>query len=450
MNIHLIAIGGSIMHSLAIELKNQGHKITGSDDTIYGASKVALEKEGLLPTEMGWDETRIQDKLDLVIVGMHAKKDNPELHKAKELGLKVLSFPEYLYEHSKEKHRVVIAGSHGKTTISGMVTFVLKETGNLYPDYVIGASIPGLDQTIKLTKEAKTIILEGDEYATSPTDHSPKFLKYHHHMVLISGIAWDHANIFPTEKDYEQAFQKLIDQSGKAGVIVYCAEDKKLVKMLKPLHARTDMAVIGYKKHKSKIKNGITYLDTKEDGEIPLNVFGDHNLENISGAKEVCKKLGVSDQEFYQAIAKFKPANLRLNKIKEVEGQTFFRDFAHAPSKVEATLKALKNQFKGRQINAILELHTISSTKESYMAQYKGLMDTADEQILFINTNKYTSPGQEFLQKSFDSKKLKLFTSKNELEDHLTSLNYNNSTTVFMSSGNFDSLDIDSIVESLN
>ena len=336
--VHFIAIGGSAMHNLALALHQKGYFVTGSDDEIFEPSRSRLEKKGILPTKMGWDEGNIHPNLDAVILGMHARVDNPELLKAQKLGLKIYSYPEYIYDQSKDKHRVVIAGSHGKTTTTGMILHVLKACGKKF-DFLVGAQLEGFDNMVQLT-DAPVIIIEGDEYLDSPTNRIPKFLFYKHHMTVITGIAWDHINVFPTFAEYKKQFELFIDATPKSGVLIYNEDDKALSAICKPIK-REDIHKVEYIAHKSKVKNGITYLVT-EDDKVQVNFFGEHNMYNVQAALEICCKLGVTDADFYQSISTFKGAANRLELLAEKGNTKIFKDFAHAPSKLEATTSVWK------------------------------------------------------------------------------------------------------------
>lgn len=449
--IHFIAIGGSIMHNLAINLKNQGHIITGSDDEFFDPSKSKLEKYGLLPENPGWDAERINAELDAVIVGMHAKKDNPELVKAQELGLKVYSFPEYIYEHSKEKQRIVIAGSHGKTTITSMVMHVLNYYNRTF-DYAVGAPIEGFETMVSLSNESAYIIIEGDEYLTSPLDLTPKFLKYHHHIALFSGIAWDHANVFPDKNEYVDQFHLLSEATPKAGTIIYNEEDKPLRKIVES--NESDILKFPYKTPKYSIKEGKTVVSIGKE-KTPVEVFGKHNMSNLMAAQTLCSRLCVSEEEFAEAIKSFTGAGKRLEKMAESSTSVVYRDFAHSPSKLEATVKAVKEQYKGRKLTACLELHTFSSLNKVFLPEYESKFNDADEAIVYFNPKviehkKLEALSGEEIKKFFKRKDLLVFDSVEKLEQHLSSKNWENNNLLIMSSGNFDNLDFNTLLEKIN
>jgi len=354
MNIHFIAIGGSAMHNLAIALHQKGYSVSGSDDAIFEPSKSRLDKRGLLPEEYGWFPEKITSKLNAVILGMHAKPDNPELLKAQELGLKIYSYPEFLYEQSKNKTRVVIGGSHGKTTITSMILHVLNYH-EIKVDFMVGAQLEGFDTMVHLTSENEFIVLEGDEYLSSPIDMRPKFHLYKPNIALLSGIAWDHINVFPTFQNYVEQFEIFTNSITNGGIMVYNEVDTVVKNVVE--NSDNTIKKYPYKTPEFRIENGTTYIDTPE-GEMPLEIFGVHNLQNMAGAKWICQHMGVGEDEFYEAISTFKGASKRLEKITENETTVVFKDFAHSPSKVQATTDAVKKQYEDRKVLACLESHT--------------------------------------------------------------------------------------------
>ncbi len=445
--IHFIAIGGSVMHNLAIALKNQGHTVTGSDDEIFEPSRSALEKNGLLPKAEGWNPEKIDSALDVVILGMHAKKDNPELLKAQQLGLKIYSFPEYIYNHSVDKQRVIIAGSHGKTTITGIVVHVLNYYNRSF-DYVIGARIKGVDNPVKLS-DAPLIIIEGDEYLCSAIDLTPKFLRYQHHIGLISGVAWDHANVFPTEEEYLKAFDKFADQTPKSGILIFCDTDPMV--SVVGNKQRADVISVPYKAHAHAIDNGQEFLTNGKE-RIPIKIFGNHNLQNINGAKELLKKIGISTEQFYKAISSFEGAAGRLEKVKETATTVVFKDYAHAPSKVRASVRAVKELYPSRDIVACLELHTFSSLNKSYLPQYKDSLKGITNAVVFFNPEKLKAKNLEpiteaDIKAAFGNSSLRVFDDPKKLEEYLTSQSWANKNLLMMSSGNFAGFDIKTLAE---
>jgi len=439
MKIHLIAIGGSAMHNLALALHFKGYTITGSDDQIFEPSKSRLEKHGLLPKNIGWFEDNITEDLDTIILGMHAKEDNPELIKAKKLNLNIYSYPEYLYQQSKNKKRVVIGGSHGKTSITAMILHVLQNL-KIECDYMVGAKLDGFDVMVKLTEEAPIIILEGDEYLSSPIDRRPKFHLYKPNIGVISGIAWDHINVFPTFENYVDQFR--IFKNLVSDCLIFSEEDLDLNKLMKE---NTKCKTIGYKTPNHKIKKGTTYIEN-----IPLKIFGKHNLQNLNAARFVCKELGVSDSDFYNNIKTFNGASNRLELIRKDTNSSIYKDFAHSPSKLTATIDAVKKQFKDRKLVACMELHTFSSLNKSFLSQYEKSMNNADEAIVYFSIeamkHKRLKPiSKEDIKLAFKNEKLKVINNKEELIHNLKDMYSENTNLLMMSSGNFNKLNYDEI-----
>ena len=451
MHIHFIAIGGSAMHNLAIALHKKGEKITGSDDVIHNPSKSRLEKYGLLPEKFGWFPEKITKDIDAIILGMHAKPDNPELLKAQELGLKIYSYPEFIYEQSKDKTRVVIGGSHGKTTITSMILHVLnyweKEV-----DYMVGAQLEGFETMVKLTKENDFIILEGDEYLSSPLDLRPKFHLYQPNIALLSGIAWDHINVFPTFDNYVEQFRIFINKITDGGMLVYNEEDP----VLNEIVTNSDKVIkkYPYRTPDFEIKNGITYLETPF-GEVPLEIFGKHNLQNLEGAKWICQLIGVQEEAFYEAIASFKGASKRLEKLAQNNQTVIFKDFAHSPSKVIATTNSVKAQFKDKTLLACLELHTYSSLNADFLKEYKGALDQADKAVVFYSPNavaikKLEKVTENQIFEAFNRDDLIVFTNPKEFQEYLFAQNLGNTALLLMSSGNYGGLEFDKLIKKVN
>jgi UDP-N-acetylmuramate: L-alanyl-gamma-D-glutamyl-meso-diaminopimelate ligase len=440
MRIHLIAIGGSAMHNMALALIHKGFEVTGSDDAIFEPSKSRLEKHDLLPKKMGWFPNKITTDLDAIILGMHARKDNPEMLKAKELNIPIYSYPEYIYEQSKNKKRVVIGGSHGKTSITAMILHVLQNL-NINCDYMVGAQLEGFDTMVKLTHDAPIIILEGDEYLSSPIDRRPKFHLYKPHIAVLSGIAWDHINVFPTFDIYVEQFRifkNMIKQT-----LIYCSEDEELNKLVQE---KSSCKMTPYATPKHEINNGVTSVNNTK-----LLIFGDHNLQNLNAAKLVCNELGVSDEDFYSEIASFKGASNRLELVKKTAISALYKDFAHSPSKLNATSSAMKKQFKDRKLVACMELHTFSSLNEEFLKQYKGSMDEPDIAIIYFSPKAIAHKKLEKITKkqvynSFGRKDLLVFIDVKELEVHLKSLNWENQNLLMMSSGTFDGIEPQKLV----
>ncbi|HEY9083538.1 MAG TPA: Mur ligase family protein [Vicingaceae bacterium] len=449
MNIHFIAIGGSAMHNLAIALHKKGYKVTGSDDEIFEPSKSRLAKHGLLPKTEGWKEENIHTDLNAVILGMHARNDNPELIKARSLGLKIYSYPEYIYEQSKNKTRVVIGGSHGKTSITAMVLHVLQKT-NIDVDYMVGAQLEGFETMVKIT-DAPVIILEGDEYLSSPIDRRPKFHLYQPNIALLSGIAWDHINVFPTFENYVEQFKIFIDLIEENGFLAYCENDKILKELAET--STKNITKVAYSTPEYYIDNGTTYLKTA-DGDIPLIVFGEHNLQNLNGAKLICNQLGVKDADFYKAIATFKGAAKRLELIAKNNTVAVYKDFAHSPSKLKATTKAVKQQYPDRKVVACMELHTFSSLNKNFLSEYENAMSDADEAYVYYSEHTLEHKKLEHItpievKKAFASDNVEVINDSKQLVNLLENKNWNNSVLLLMSSGNFDGVDLNAFGEKI-
>lgn len=450
MKVHLIAIGGSAMHNMAIALHQKGFLVTGSDDEIFEPSKSRLQKLGLLPEAMGWFPEKITSDLDAIILGMHARKDNPELLRAQELGLKIYSYPEYVYEQTKNKKRIVIGGSHGKTTITAMVLHVLN-SNNIKCDYLVGAQLEGFDCMVKLSEDAGIAVIEGDEYLSSPTDLRPKFHLYFPDIALLSGIAWDHINVFPTFENYVLQFKIFLDKTQPGGSLVYCEDDSD-VKKLAQSH-QGDYKKLPYSAHPHHIKDGTTFLETK-GGDVAIKVFGQHNLQNLNGARMVCNCVGVSDEDFYAAISTFKGAARRLELVKEGKNTLVYKDFAHSPSKLKATTAAFKQQFPNRKLVACMELHTFSSLNENFLKEYEGAMAAADEAYVYysphtIEHKKLNPITEDQVKKAFASDNITVFTNSDALLAQLKSKDWNGSNLLLMTSGNFDGIDFKKLAEEL-
>lgn len=446
MNVHFIAIGGAAMHNLALALHNKGYKVTGSDDTIFEPSKSRLEANGLLPHVFGWYPGKISKDLDAVVLGMHAKADNPELLKAQELGLKIYSYPEFLYEQSKNKTRVVIGGSHGKTTITSMILHVL-HYHDRDVDYMVGAQLEGFDVMVKLTEDNDFIVLEGDEYLSSPIDRRPKFHLYKPNIALLSGIAWDHINVFPTYDNYLEQFRIFVDSIVTGGSINYNEEDEEVKRIVEA--SENQIRKIAYHTPDYKVENGETLLATPE-GPMPIEVFGAHNLNNLAGAKWICQHMGIDEDDFYEAISTFKGASKRLEKIAETNNSVAYKDFAHSPSKVEATTKAVKEQYSDRTLVACLELHTYSSLNAEFLKEYKGALDAADVAVVFysphaVEIKKLEEVTKEQIANAFERDDLIIYTNPQEFQDFLFLQNFENKSLLLMSSGNYGGLDFDEV-----
>ncbi|MGB5819255.1 MAG: Mur ligase family protein [Saonia sp.] len=448
MRIHFIAIGGSAMHNLALALHHKGYIITGSDDVIFEPSKGRLAAKGLLPEPFGWFPDKIYSNLDAIILGMHAKPDNPELLKAQALGLKVYSYPEFLYEQSKHKTRVVIGGSHGKTTITSMILHVLNYHDKEV-DYMVGAQLEGFERMVHLTEENDFIVLEGDEYLSSPIDRRPKFHLYKPNIALLSGIAWDHINVFPTFENYLEQFQIFVDSIVKGGSITYNEEDPEVKRIVEA--SGNSIRKLPYHTPEYDVLNGQTLLETPE-GQMPIEVFGKHNLSNLAGAKWICQNMGVDEDDFYEAITTFKGASKRLEKIGEGPTSVAYKDFAHSPSKVAATTSAVKEQYRDRRLVACLELHTYSSLSADFLKEYKGTLDNADVAVVFyspsaVKIKQLEEVTEEQIAQAFGRDNLKIFTDPSDFKDFLFHQDFSESVLLLMSSGNYGGLDFDALKE---
>ncbi|WP_407277225.1 Mur ligase family protein [Tenacibaculum maritimum] len=446
MNVHFIAIGGSAMHNLAIALHQKGYQITGSDDTIHDPSKSRLENYGLLPKEYGWFPEKITNDIDVIILGMHAKEDNIELQKAKALGIKIYSYPAFLYEQSKNKTRVVIGGSHGKTTITSMILHVLNYHDKEV-DYMVGAQLEGFETMVHLTEENEFIVLEGDEYLSSAMDRRPKFHLYKPNIALLSGIAWDHINVFPTFENYKEQFAVFTNSLTNGGIMVYNEEDEHVKQVLES--SEHPIKKYPYKTPTYFIENGTTYIDTP-DGNLPLEIFGKHNLQNLAGAKWICQHMGIDEDEFYEAIASFKGASKRLEKIAENEKTVIFKDFAHSPSKVKATTAAVKTQYPERTVLACLELHTYSSLNTAFLAEYKGALEAADKAVVFyapeaVKIKQLKEVSKQQIADAFERDDLIVYTNPTEFKEYLFAEDLSNVVLLLMSSGNYGGLDFEEV-----
>ena len=445
--IHFIAIGGAAMHNLAIALKNKGFSISGSDDEIFEPSLSRLKKYDLLPRGWGWYPDRISNNLDAIILGMHAKNNNPELIRAQELGIKIYSYPEFLYEQTKEKTRVVVAGSHGKTTITAMVIHVLKKCGVAF-DCMVGSQIEGFETMVSLESSNSIAVFEGDEYLSSSIDLRPKFLHYKPHIALISGIAWDHVNVFPSYENYVKQFRMLIDDILTNGHLVYYTDDKDLKDLAttvkSPIHKHP------YQEHKHQVIQEITYLKTKDNQSIKISLFGNHNLQNISGAAIICKLLGIHDSDFYSAIESFAGTAKRLQIVRKSKDNIVFLDFAHSPSKVRATVKAVKNQFIDRVLIAVLELHTYSSLNINFISNYEKTLNMADEAVVYYNLDVIKNKGLQIFNPGdvklyFKNKKLIVFNKREQLSEYFENIAKRKAVILLMSSGNFGGINLEKI-----
>lgn len=437
------------MSQLAIALQHNGNQISGSDDEIFEPARSNLEKVGLLPSSIGWDASKIENGIDLVVLGMHAKADNPELIKARQLGLEVLSYPELIALHAENKQRIVVAGSHGKTTTTAILMHVMKAAGKKF-DYLVGAPIPGFENTVKLTEEAPIMVIEGDEYLASAELNQPKFLVYKHHVGLVTGISWDHINVFPTEHSYVRQFDHFADATPKAGILVYNEEDALTTVICKK--EREDVTTLEYGTPKHVVKNGKTYWITPAGKEVPLRFFGSHNLSNANGARTLLHKIGISDEVFFEAIQSFEGASLRLEKLGENNNRIVFRDFAHAPSKLAASVAAVKEQFPNHSLTAVIELHTFSSLNRDFIKTYAHGLDLANDALVYFNPevarHKNMEPlNEDVIREGFQRKDIQVFTDSTALFDSLRHSPKPNSVLLLMSSGNFNQTDLNEVAQ---
>jgi UDP-N-acetylmuramate: L-alanyl-gamma-D-glutamyl-meso-diaminopimelate ligase len=445
MKVHFIAIGGSAMHNLAIALARKGFQVTGSDDELLDPSKTRLEKQGILPSSIGWDEARITSDLDAVILGMHAREDNPELLKAKELAIPIFSYPEYLYEQSKNKHRIVIGGSHGKTTITSMLLHVVNELG-LKVDYMVGAQLEGYDCMVKLTDDAQFMILEGDEYLSSPIDRRPKFHLYFPNTALISGIAWDHINVFPTWENYIDQFDQFCALIQENGTLVYNTEDATVNSLGEKYASKLTTKAYQTPQYEVTESGTLLHLDGRS---YDLQVFGGHNLQNLMGAMRLAESMAISNHDFLTAIKTFTGAGKRLQKVTETTGFTMFKDFAHSPSKLKATTKAVKEQFSNRKVVACMELHTFSSLRQDFLPLYEHAMDAADVALVYFSpkvvAHKKLAPiTKEMVQAGFKGDVI-VVNETSEVLQFINEIDWHDSVLLMMSSGNFDGIDYDQL-----
>ena len=448
MNVHFIAIGGAAMHNLALALHHKGYQVTGSDDTIFDPSKSRLQAQGLLPEAFGWYPEKITTNLDAIVLGMHAKANNPELLKAQTLGLKIYSYPEFLYEQSKHKTRVVIGGSHGKTTITSMILHVM-HYHDRDVDYMVGAQLEGFDVMVKLTNHNDFIVLEGDEYLSSPIDPRPKFHLYKPNIALLSGIAWDHINVFPTYKNYVEQFNIFVNSIVNGGSISYNIEDAEVKQVVET--SDNPIRKIPYQTPEYRVENGETLLQTP-DGYLPIEIFGKHNLNNLAGAKWICQHMGIDEDDFYEAISTFKGASKRLEKIAETNNSVIYKDFAHSPSKVQATTNAVKEQYANRTLIACLELHTYSSLNASFLKEYQNTLNAADVAVVFytpeaLEIKKLETITETQIANAFKRDDLIVYTNPDQFEAFLFNQDLQNKALLLMSSGNYGGLNLKKVSE---
>jgi UDP-N-acetylmuramate: L-alanyl-gamma-D-glutamyl-meso-diaminopimelate ligase len=448
MRVHFIAIGGAVMHNLAIALQNKGYKVSGSDDEIFEPSRSRLEKYGLLPLKWGWDPAGISTDIDTVILGMHAKADNPELLRARDLGLKIMSFPEYLYDQTRNKKRIVIAGSHGKTTTTAMIMHVLRVLGIKF-DYMVGSQIDGFETMVGLSDDARIAVFEGDEYLTSALDKRPKFHLYMPDIAVLNGIAWDHMNVFPTFENYIEQFRIFTEKISENGSLIYFDGDEEVKKVA--LYARDDIRKIPYKVH-GYFQNKTGFYAATHNRVIPVKIFGEHNMQNLSAAREVCLAVGIKEDDFYEAIEIFEGTSRRLQKLKETKNGTVYLDFAHSPSKVKATVEAVESRFPGREIIVCFELHTFSSLNSDFLPLYNGTLSNTKNAFVYFNPHAIRLKNLEHLSKeavykAFGGKNIKVYDNSGEMFSYIKSQNYHCPVYLLMSSGDFDGFDINQLID---
>ncbi len=446
--VHFIAIGGSAMHNLAIALHLKGYQVTGSDDEIFDPAKIHLKKYGLLPETEGWNAERITPDLDAVVLGMHARIDNPELIRAQELGIRIFSYPEYLYEQSKDKTRIVIGGSHGKTTTTAMILHVLHYCG-IEADYMVGAQLEGFEVMVRLSESAKVMVIEGDEYLTSPIDRRPKFHLYKPDIAIVTGIEWDHVNVFPTFDIYKSQFSEFVNLIEPNGTLIYCQDDKN-VEDVAQRNQRNDITKLPYNVPQYQVENETWCI---ENGKYRLRIFGRHNLLNMEAARLACQQIGVSCEDFYKAIVSFKGASKRLELVDmdETRKWAVYKDFAHAPSKLRATIAAMKEQFPTRKLVACMELHTFSSLTAEFLVQYRGCMDLADVAVVYfshhaLELKKLPPLTKEQVKEAFGNENILVYNDSSKLVEDIRLMDWQNRNLLMMSSGNFDGIDFSMIL----
>lgn len=447
MKIHFIAIGGSAMHNLALAMHQKGYQVSGSDDSIFEPSKTRLQKVGLLPEELGWFPNKITTDLDCVILGMHAHQDNPELAKAQELNVPIYSYPEFLAKEAQDKQRLVVAGSHGKTTITAAVLHVLNEC-NRKESYMVGALLDGYECMVNIEPETKWMVLEGDEYLSSPLDLRSKFLWYQPHVAIITGIAWDHYNVFPSFENYAEQFTSFIKSMEPNSTLYYFDEDENLKNCISN-SKREDIQFVPYNAPQYEVTNG-TYTVKHNQKTYQLGVTGKHNMQNLLGAMLLCESMGVTPDNFWETIQSFHGASGRMDLLVDKNNTAIYRDFGHAPSKVEATIQAAKEQYPERHLLACIELHTYSSLNKEFLPQYKGTTTPADEVWVYFNPEvvdlkRLPALNEAIIKESFERENMTVFTDKEELKKALEQQNINNSTLLFMSSGNFGGIDFNQL-----
>ena len=448
MRVHFIAVGGAVMHNLAIALKKKGYTVTGSDDEIFEPSRSRLAENGLLPEQYGWHPERITRDLDSVILGMHAREDNPELVRARELGVKIMSFPEYLYDQTKNKKRIVVAGSHGKTTTTAMILHVFRFLGKKF-DFMVGSQIDGFETMVGLSEDSGIAVFEGDEYLTSALDKRPKFHLYMPDIAILNGIAWDHKNVFPTFENYIEQFRIFITKISDEGSLIYFEGDE-LVKKLSE-ESSGNFRKIPYKTH-GYFQNKKGFFGATHNRVVPLKIFGGHNMQNLSAAKEACLASGVTEDDFYNAIQSFEGTSKRLQKIGENKNGIIYLDFAHSPSKVKATVEAVRARYPDKKLIACLELHTYSSLSQDFLPLYEGTLKESEAAFVYFNPHtiaikKLAPITIETVKKAFGGNNIMAFDNSSSLFSAIRDLNYPDPVYLLMSSGDFDGYDIKELIK---
>ena len=436
------------MHNLAITLLKKRYVVTGSDDEIFEPSRSRLAHYGLLPEKYGWDPDRITPDIDTIILGMHAREDNPELIRGRESGIRIMSFPEYLHQQTRNKKRIVIAGSHGKTTTTAIIMHVFRFLGVEF-DYMVGSLIDGYDTMVGLSDKAEIAVFEGDEYLTSALDRRPKFHLYMPDIAVLNGIAWDHMNVFPTFENYLEQFKIFVEKISDGGSLIYFEGDNEVKKIA--LNSTGNIKKIPYNVH-AYVQNETGFYASTENGVVPLNIFGEHNMQNLSAARSACIEAGVQDDDFYRAVKSFAGTSKRLEKLKETKKGVVYLDFAHAPSKVKATIDAIAERYKERDIIVCLELHTYSSLNRDFLPQYRGTMINAKEAFIYYNPHtvelkKLKALSKEYIIETFDSKNIRVYDDSEELFKFIKLQEYSSPVFLCMSSGNFNGYDIADLVE---
>lgn len=446
MQIHLIAIGGAVMHNLALALHDAGHRVSGSDDEIYNPARDRLAAAGLLPAELGWFAEKILKNLDLVILGMHARPDNPELLAAQALGLKIMSYSEFIFEQSKGKKRIVVAGSHGKTTTVAMIMHCLRRQ-KIDFDFVVGAAVEGFENSVRLSG-APIIVIEGDEYPASPLDLQAKMIFYKPHLAVLTGLAWDHINLYPKFEQYVEQFDQFLDAIEPEGTLIWLRQDTEIQRLIAEKRATAQFFSQPYEPIPFRVEQGTMYVKLWGQPQVPLHAFGQHNFSNARAAMLICNHLGVAQKDFLINLATFKGAARRLQPILENENGSAWQDFAHAPSKVRATVEAVRTLHPKRRLVAALELHTFSSLNKDFLPQFSGTMDAADQALVFFSPQtlvikKMPPLSPHEVRMAFGRADLEIFTEKEKLEKRLAEINFSGERNLLlMSSGTFDGMDL--------